>query len=48
VPLREHELTPEEELRISFLELTPGVEGKPFEKPQAKAATAGATARARQ
>jgi hypothetical protein len=25
VPLREHELTPDEELRISVLELTPGV-----------------------
>ncbi|MGZ3650366.1 MAG: hypothetical protein ACXWR1_08515 [Bdellovibrionota bacterium] len=28
VPLREHELTPDEELRISVLELTPGVAGE--------------------
>jgi hypothetical protein len=30
IPLREHELTPEEYLRISVLEFTPGVDGKPF------------------
>jgi hypothetical protein len=30
IPLREHELTPDEELRISSVELTPGLEGKPY------------------
>lgn len=40
VPVREHELTPEEELRISVVELTPGVDGKPLPGSPPTAVTA--------
>ena len=35
VPVRHHELTPEEMLRISQLEITPGVEGDEAQPPSA-------------